>query len=364
METFEKTIQRRTRILIHSLIISGTLNIALVATFATFVLKERKGVVLPKLTQEKVKEMTLSNREVLESFRGMRYEELVRELFDETHIEEGQRRCDLALAFLTAFHRFDIERAFSGFPVEKRSFQFEGEPITLFPGLSEERLDAIRTFARTEVWPLTAKGLFQEIRNRENFPQSLIDAFKNTTEYFVIYRAFQRLPYAISDDVLFSLITKGSWEDIESFAEELKTSSTGSPQSFAPFLTPLMEKKSSLAAYLLVLLEKEYALKKLNDHQMETLLSLLTDRTPEIEAFLTEVKGGIRSDEVQELAGKPLENPPRIHIVQSGDSLWKISREYGVKVDVIKEMNGLESETLKVGGEILLPGGTTPSPSH
>lgn len=355
MESFEKTLQRRSRILIHSLIISGTLNIALIATFVTFVLKERKGVVLPTLTQERVKEMSLTNREVLESFRGMRYEELVRELFDETHVEEGQRRCDLALAFLTAFHDFDIERAFSGFPMEKRSFQLDGKTMTLFPGLSEERLEAIRAFARTEVWPLTPRGLFQEIRNRDSFPQSLIDAFRSTNEYFVIYRAFQRLPYAISDDHLFSLITKASWEGIQAFSEELQTSSTGTPHSFAPFLVPILEKKSSLAAYLLVLLEKEYALKKLSDEQMETLLSLLTDRTPEIEAFLTEVKGGIRSDEIQQLAGKPLENPPRTHIVQTGDSLWKISREYGVKVDIIKEMNNLESETLKVGSTLTLP---------
>lgn len=355
MDSFEKTLQRRSRILIHSLIISGTLNIALMATFMTFVLKERKGVVLPTLTQERMREVTLTNREVLESFQGMRYEDLVRELFDETHVEEGQRRCDLALAFLTAFHHFDIDRAFSGFTMEKRAFQFGGETLTLFPGLSKERLEAIRTFARTEVWPLTPKGLFQEIRNRETFPQSLIDAFKNTNEYFVIYRAFQRLPYAISDDQLLSLVTKTTWDELQAFSDELKTSTTGSPQSFAPFLTPIMENKSSLAAYLLVLLDKEYALRKLSDQQMEILLSLLTDRTPEINVFLEEVKGGIRSDTIQELAGKPPDNPPRTHIVQTGDSLWKISRAYGVKVDVIKEMNQLESETLRVGSALMLP---------
>jgi LysM repeat protein len=122
-----------------------------------------------------------------------------------------------------------------------------------------------------------------------------------------------------------------------------------------------MERGSSLAAYLLVLVEKEYALKRLNDQQMKTLLPLLTDRTPPIEAFLAEVKGGIRSSALQELAGKPPENPPRTHVVQTGDSLWKISRTYGVKVDVIKEMNHLESERLKVGSEILLPGDPTSS---
>lgn len=355
MESFEKILHRRSRFLIHSLIISGTLNIALIATFVTFVLKERKGVVLPALTEERTKEVTLTNREVLESFQGMRYEELVRELFDETHIEEGQRRCDLALAFLAAFHDFDVERAFSGFPMEKRVCQLGKETVTLFPGLSEERLEAIRTFARTEVWPLTPKGLFREIQTRDSFPQSLIDAFRCTNEYFVICRAFQRLPYAMTDDHLFSLIIRASWEELEAFAKELQTSPTGSPQSFAPFLVPLMERKSSLAGYLLVLLEKEYALKKLTNEQMEILFSLLTDRTPEIEAFFAEVKGGLRSEKIQQLAGKAPENPPRTHVIQTGDSLWKISRNYGVKVDLIKEMNHLDSETLKVGSTLQLP---------
>ena len=127
---------------------------------------------------------------------------------------------------------------------------------------------------------------------------------------------------------------------------------------------PRMEKGSKLAAYLLVLLEKEQALKKLDDAQMERLLSLLTEKTPEVEAFLSEVKNGLRCDHIQELAGKPLENLPLCHIVQPGDSLWKISRDYGVKVEVIQEMNRLESENLKLGAELLLPADTKTSSTH
>lgn len=356
MDSFEKALQRRSRILIHSLIISGTLNIALIATFVTFVLRERKGVVIPVAIEVPLKKITLTNQDVIRSFIGMTYEDLVRALYDETHIEEGQRRSDLALAFLGAYHHFDVERAFGGYPVERRVMILEdGKKIVLYPGLSEGRLEAVRNFARTEIWPLTPKGLFQEIKIRNEIPQSLKEALQSTTEYFLIKRAFYRLPYALSEASLFSLMTEGSWEEMKLLADQIQKSPDGKISDLIPFLMPRMEKGSKLAAYLLVLLEKEYALKKLDDTQMEKLLSLLTEQTPEIKAFLAEVKTGLRKEQIQQLADKPLDNPPRRHIVQAGDSLWKISRDYGVKVAVIKEMNGLESENLQLGMELLLP---------
>ena len=365
MDSFEKVLQRRSRILIHSLIISGTLNIALMTTFITFVLKERKGVVLPMTMETVIKEASLTNQKVLQSFLGMPYEKLVHELFDETHVEEGQRRCDLALAFLGAFHHFDVQRAFSGYPVEKRIMILEGgKKVTLYPGLSKGRLEGIRNFARMEVWPLTPEGLFREIKLRIELPTSLKEAFENTTEYFVIKRAFHRLPYNISEEALFSFVIEGDWKEIQVLADQIQKSPDGKISDFIPFLMPRMEKGSKLAAYLLVLLEKEQALKKLDDAQMERLLSLLTEKTPEVEAFLSEVKNGLRCDHIQELAGKPLENLPLCHIVQPGDSLWKISRDYGVKVEVIQEMNRLESENLKLGAELLLPADTKTSSTH
>lgn len=356
MDHFEKILQRRSKILIHSLIISGTLNIALIATFVTFVLKERKEDVLSVAVEAPLKEMSLTNKAVLKGFMGMPYETLVGELLDETHVEEGQRRCDLALAFLGAFHHFDVERALSGYPVEKRELRLDdGERIILYPGIDQGRLEGIRHFSKTEVWPLTPEGLFQEIQLRKDIPKSLKEAFESTTEYFVIKRAFRRLPYNVSEDDLFSLVIDGNWQEIEALSDQIQKSSNGKISCFVSFLMPRIERGSKLSAYLLVLLEKEYALKKLDDSQMAKLLSLLTDETPEARAFLEEVKRGLRSDYLQQLAGKPLENPPRYHIVQPGDSLWKIAREYGVKVGVIKEINSLKSENLQVGEKLLLP---------
>ena len=87
----EQGLSRRSRILIHALIISGTLNLALIATFVTFVLKERRGVVVPSAHEVvKVKEVRFKNEEVLRDFAALSYDDLVRALYDETHVEEGQ----------------------------------------------------------------------------------------------------------------------------------------------------------------------------------------------------------------------------------------------------------------------------------
>ena len=350
MQPFQQAHAKRTRILIHALIISGTLNFALIATFITFVLKERKGVVLPIAVQyESIQQISLSNGDVLSKYFHMSFEELVKELYDETHVEHGYRRCDLALSCLTAFHYFDLERALSGFPLEKRQFAFvnsdggEEIPLSLYPGLDEGRFKAIRIFARTEVWPLTPFGLYQEMRAQESSPTSLKDALMMTSEVYTLKRKLHQLPLAISDDNILDLIKLSEWPHIENFT------------TLPAFLMPCIEKDSKLAAYLLVLLEKDYALKQLDNEQIEKLITLLTEKTPEVEAFLAEVSEGIRPESVKELAGAPPSTVERSYIVQQGDSLWKISREFDVKIEVLRTLNSLESDNLKPGTKLTLP---------
>jgi len=351
MQPFHQAHAKRTSILIHALIISATLNFALIATFVTFVLKERKGVVLPIAAHyESIQQISLSNGEVLSKYFQMSFEELVKELYDETHVEHGYRRCDLALSCLTAFHYFDLERALSGFPLEKRQFAFVnsdgGEEIalSLYPGLDEGRFKAIRTFARIEVWPLTPFGLYQEMRAHEYCPISLKEALVMTSEIYTVKRKLQQLPLAISDDNILDLIKLSEWSHIENFT------------TLPAFLMPCIEKNSKLAAYLLVLLEKDYALKQLNNEQLEKLITLLTEKTPEVEVFLAEVSKGIRPDNIKELVGAPPSSTEeRSYIVQQGDSLWKISRKFDVKIETLRSLNSLESDNLKPGTKLTLP---------
>ncbi|MCB1084943.1 MAG: LysM peptidoglycan-binding domain-containing protein [Chlamydiia bacterium] len=357
MESFplEKILARRTRLLIHSLIISGTLNIALLATFVTFVIKERKRGSIAHGVEAPLKRTYLKNKDLLKEFQTYSYDALVRELYDETPIEYGQRRCDLALATLSALYDFDVERAFGEFPIERRELKLGQESFILFAGVSNEVLEGVRLFARREVWPLTPRGLFQEIKKRTPIPPSLKETFCLTTPYFLIERAIRRLSYDIEKEDLFNLLIEASWKEVESLAAGIAEDLEGNLDQFALFLVTLVERGSSEAAYLLVSLEQDFALKRLTNEQMMTLISLLDKQSPEVESFLQEVQRGLRPTEVQNLAGKPFENSPRHYRVEYGDSLWKISRKFGVKVEIIQEMNGIGNESLQVGRELLLP---------
>lgn len=49
---------------------------------------------------------------------------------------------------------------------------------------------------------------------------------------------------------------------------------------------------------------------------------------------------------------------PANYIVQAGDTLWKISNKYGVSIDQIKKLNGLNSDFLRIGQNLILTGNT------
>ena len=44
-----------------------------------------------------------------------------------------------------------------------------------------------------------------------------------------------------------------------------------------------------------------------------------------------------------------------VHVVKSGDSLWSIGKKYGVSADTIKTVNGLKSNLLTLNQELLIP---------
>lgn len=45
----------------------------------------------------------------------------------------------------------------------------------------------------------------------------------------------------------------------------------------------------------------------------------------------------------------------KVHTVVAGDSLWKISKKYGVSVDAIKKANGMTKDTAVLGAKLQIP---------
>lgn len=52
-------------------------------------------------------------------------------------------------------------------------------------------------------------------------------------------------------------------------------------------------------------------------------------------------------------------NENNMYFVQNGDTLWSISRKFGVSVDDIKRLNDLTNDILSVGMNLLIPTGTS-----
>ena len=157
----------RTKWLTQALIISGTLNIALIATFAYFVLKDKQQTLTLELKPTSTTPL-ITNAELLHSYSLLPYQELLLRLENSDHIEEGLTKRDLSLACLVAFHHFNLDKALGGLTLQKRTIPFtEGQEtidIPVFPGLTDYQFLAIIQYAKTEQWPLTSRGLFYELK--------------------------------------------------------------------------------------------------------------------------------------------------------------------------------------------------------
>lgn len=56
--------------------------------------------------------------------------------------------------------------------------------------------------------------------------------------------------------------------------------------------------------------------------------------------------------------GSPTKRPPttaRSHMVKTGDTLYSLSRRYGVSVQSIKNANGLKSDSIRDGRKLVIP---------
>jgi LysM repeat protein len=51
----------------------------------------------------------------------------------------------------------------------------------------------------------------------------------------------------------------------------------------------------------------------------------------------------------------PKTKAPQVYVVQQGDSLWKISRRFGVSVETLKSYNQLKSDSIKPGDTLKIP---------
>lgn len=368
---------KKSKWLVHALIVSLTLNCALIATLCFFALKknqELSGNETRGVLKKKMQPATETIASQLKTYFHENVSTLIQELSNHSLVEEGQKRCDLALACLVFLHHFDLERALPGISFEKRevTFSFDDKEVRfpLFTGLPASAYTTICAFAKGEMYPFTPKGVFQMLAH--SFPQSpadLKETFFHSSEFHFIERALVRAGFKGDKEEVLQLLIKGSWDVIIAFSKELRSSERGTFESLGSFLTYFIEKEEPLAAQLLIELDQEYAIKKLSDVQLEKVLALAQPSSDASRAFFQEAANGLRADRLRAKAGQALsslshfeqqETPqkiePQVHFVLPGDTLWKIASKYGISVSDIREANALHSSHLFAGQVLKIPG--------
>lgn len=423
--------EKRARFLTQILVLSGTLNVALLATFSFFLLKERKKEMLPEATTltsfwenaERTNVETISNAEIVRKYSEFSYQELLQVLEDTQLVEDGYTKRDLALAVLVAFHHFNLERALGGTRLAQRQVLFsrsqQSEQIELymFPDISEEQFQAIIRYSKTERWPFTSQGIYFEIKRalQEQPSLSAIDAtlvetFYLSYEFLSVHTLLSRNEYTQSKEETLRLLCEGNWPILERFANAQKKLQDFSKDRVRLLLMEYLEAHSKTAAQLFLSHDVEFAVKRLPDELVLTLLEVNKeeDKTQNLaKALICSLRGdrihryaamklyssvhevlpqpynhlatlkkfcpevlraavpelmetpGISKQEEASMAQPVPAAPPRkakkMYVVQEGDNLWKIAKRHRVKIDAIKKINHLESDKLRVGRQLEIP---------
>jgi hypothetical protein len=322
------------------------------------------------------------------------FSELVASLTNRELIEQGLCKRDLALASLVAFHDFHLEKAISFSPIQQRWIVLSpDQKIALYPGLDDEQFNAIIQFAYQEKWPLTSKGLFRLLQNQKasKIDETLVHAFLRTPEFYSLQLLFQKTGAAQTSSRLVQLICDGSWELLEDFAQTQSRDPDFSAEKRRGLLLSYLSHKSSVAAQIFLTTDFSFAQQRLEDSSVVNLISLLKEKTPEAERFCLVVLGSPRADLVltaaserlyafageippspidlnmalarfspkthltRDVSSAPVKQAVRHHVVADGDNLWKIARQYKIKMDELVRVNELEKDQIYPGMILLIP---------
>jgi LysM repeat protein len=367
---------KKFRVLTFALIFSGALNIGLLAAVISFTVQDTPILESFGLSHS-ISEKKVSNIGCLASMSKLSFKELVALLTNRELVEEGYSKRDLALSSLTAYHNFNIEKAIG--PIAQKRVM-EDESVELYPGLSEQQFAAIIKFAYQEKWPLTSKGLFALLHTLPTPRDASLDqAFSMTPEFFALQVLFQKTGAPQSAATLTQLASEGSFELLDQFTKEQTQLLDLSVEKRRRLLLSYLAHKSSAAAELLIKTDATFALKRLDDKGMMDLLSLLNKKTVDSETFCASLLHSPRNDAIRRAAGdrvrawgsspapvavqQAVEAPTpaisevvtQFHTVGEGESLWKISRQYQVKVDDIVQLNGIDKDKLFPGMTLKIP---------
>src|SRR3990167_6138713 len=341
-------ISKKFKTLSLALIFSVALNIGLVAYFLV-----QDAPIAVQRGQKRGSPVETTNGGTLAMMASLSFRELVSFLTNRSLVEDGYSKRDLAVAALTAYRHFNLEKALCGKPEQAREYHVsKGEIVEIYPNLTEDQFEA----------------------------------FFHTPEFYAVKQLFQKPGVCQEPHVLLNFIGEGSWELLESVTQEASQGFDCSDERRRALLLNYVALHSPTAAKLLLEMDFDFALKKLDDRGILQLLALLKQQTDLTMRFCVELLKSPRSSLIWDAAAMtlysyvgeipiqpidhktvlakfsfgedkasappPVQTAPAVscyHVVGEGETLWKISRTYKVKVEEIVQLNGLEKDALYPG---------------
>lgn len=312
---------QKIRHLSFALIFSGVLNIGVLSLLLYWVLKEQPPTPYCELKPASFEQeqIPLADQrgcaEVLTSLSQLSFHQLISHLSRLQMIENGYAERDLALACLVAFHHFDIERGLpkNGQPQQKRFLAWKqkghDQPVHLvvYPDLTQNQFDSLIQFAKTERWPLTAEGLFtllKEQNEKKEIDKHLIETFMLTPEFWTVELLFHRSSYAVSKEELLGILLEGNWLLLKQFVDQQRQINDSSDARRQKFLLDYVKGGSPSSVIVLLKNEWDFAVKKLDDLQVISILQLPPNDLPEAIAFAKEMLASPRNTSVWRYASE------------------------------------------------------------
>lgn len=312
---------KRIRHLSFALILSGALNIGVLSLLLYWMLRERPPTPYCELKPASSEQQQISladqrgSIEVLTQLSQLSFSQLVYRLSSAQLIENGYAERDLALACLVAFHHFDIQRALpkNAQPQQKRLLVWKPKEkestitLSMYPDLSDEQFEMIVRFAKNELWPLTAEGLFlslKEQKQQKYLDEQLVETFLLSPEYWTVDLLFNRGKQQTSKQELITLLLEGNWTLLKQFMDQQRQLHDSSDARRQKFLLDYLKAGSSAAAGLLLKSEWDLAVKKLDDQQVIAILQLMPVAIPESMQFAKQMLASPRSTSVWQQASQ------------------------------------------------------------
>lgn len=388
------------------LILSGSLNIALMA-FLIYQWGSQTSLTIdydyrPMGIDYVHVPLVKGNQEYIGHLRSLPFDALIELLNDKASVESGYMKRDLALACLVNDHYLNLDKALSDKEIQRRTFPSfeneEGEDFTLFPALQDEDYEKIITFIQQERWPFTNRGLFFLLKRLGLEREPLLaETFTQSSEFLSLEALFIRSDMNFSRQELLSLILSGQWKLLDDFHQRQRKVQDFSAAQRQSLLLNYITLASQEASQLILKTDFDFVSRQLDDQRIMEVLNCLSEPTKESWALVSNLLRQPRSNQVWHKAAsllyawKGLEGPQEFdykkvmkeffpgeeknfedreefaneeglekelyvtHVVAEGDSLWRISKQYGVEIEKIKQMNALSSDFIKPGAPLKIP---------